>query len=278
MTTLLDTGTGQPPQSAQLNFVRVFVVGGAYAYRALFAWANPYVYVPIMLVQPIFQILFFAYLGRAAHIENDSFFVIGNAIQAISTATLFGMLFTLDGERYAQTLSSILATPANRVALFLGRSLPVMLNGMIVGTWSLVIGSLILGTTIPASAIAPLVLTVVVAVFSSAGCGFVIGSLSLRYRNGLVLANTLSAFLLLCTGANIPRDSLPEVLRVIGDCLPLTHAIHAARDLVAGSSLRDVSALLTTELAIGLAYALAGFILLRYFEQLGRRKAAFDTA
>jgi ABC-2 type transport system permease protein len=278
MSTLLATGTGQPPQTAQTNFVRVFVVGGAYAYRALFAWANPYVYVPIMLGEPIFQILFFAYLGRAAHIENDSFFVIGNGIQAISYATLFGMLFTLDGERYAQTLSSILATPANRAALFLGRSLPVMLNGMIVGAWSLLVGSLILGTKIPASAVAPLVITLALAVFSSAGCGFVIGSLSLRYRNGLVLANTLSAFLLLCTGANIPRGSLPEVLRVIGDCLPLTHAIQAARDIVAGASLGDVSQLLTTEAAIGLAYALTGFILIRYFEQLGRRKAAFETA
>lgn len=278
MNTLLATGTGEAPQSPQRNFFRVFVVGGMYAYRALFSWANPYVYVPLLLGEPLFQILFFAYLGRAAKIENDSFFLIGNAIQAISYATLFGMLFTLDGERFAQTLSSLLATPANRVALFLGRSLPVMLNGMIVGLWALLAGSLILGTSIRAAAIPPLALTIAIAVFSSAGCGFVIGSLSLRFRNGLVLANTLSALLLICTGANIPRATLPAVFRLVGDGLPLTHAIQAARALVAGASLGDVSQLLSTEAAIGLAYAVAGFTLIRYFERLGRRKAAFETA
>jgi ABC-2 type transport system permease protein len=266
------------PQGEFLNFVRVLVFGGAYGYRALFAWANPLVYVPILLVQPIFQILFFAYIGRAAHLRDDTFFLVGNGIQWIMAPTMFGMLFMLDGERWTQTLGAVLATPANRIALFLGRSLPVMLNGLIVGAWGLVSGSLVLHVHSTADAAGPLAITIAVAVFSCAGCGFVIGSLSLRFRNGIILANVISAFLLLCTGANIPTGSLPPVLREIGYGLPLTRAIHAARELTSGASLAHVAPLLAGEAAVGAVYATVGFLLLRYFEGLSRRQAAFDVA
>jgi len=43
--------------------------------------------------------------------------VVGNAVQSASLAALFGMGFAIDGERWTQTLSAVLATPANRAAL-----------------------------------------------------------------------------------------------------------------------------------------------------------------
>jgi ABC-2 type transport system permease protein len=267
-----------PPQGEVLNFFRVVVFGGLYAYRALFAWANPLVYVPILLVQPIFQILFFAYIGRAAHLQNDAFFLVGNGIEWVCAPTMFGMLFMLDGERWMQTLSAVLATPSNRIALFVGRSIPVMLNGLVVGAWGLFAGSLVLHVHATANAAGPLAIAILTAVFSCAGCGFVIGSLSLRYRNGIILANVVMAFFLVCTGAEIPTASLPSVFRGIGYGLPLTRAIRAARELTAGAPLSHVGPLLAGEAAIGAAYTLVGFVLLRFFEGLSRRHAAFDVA
>ena len=44
--------------------------------------ANPYLFVTILLVPSVTQILFFAYLGRAAGVEDDSFYVVGNALVA----------------------------------------------------------------------------------------------------------------------------------------------------------------------------------------------------
>ena len=63
-------------------FFRVFFIGGVIAYRGLFNWIRPSMYIPTMLIGPIFQILFFAYLGRYSGVEDDAFFVVGNAIQA----------------------------------------------------------------------------------------------------------------------------------------------------------------------------------------------------
>ena len=69
---------------ADVNSLRVFFVGGVMSYRALFNWINPWVFFPHTLGYPIFEILFFAYLGRFAGVESDKFFLIGNAFMAIA--------------------------------------------------------------------------------------------------------------------------------------------------------------------------------------------------
>ena len=48
------------------SWLRIFFVGGVIAYRALFNWIRPSIYIPTMLGAPLFQILFFTYLGRYA--------------------------------------------------------------------------------------------------------------------------------------------------------------------------------------------------------------------
>ena len=64
-----------------MTAARIFFVGGLIGYRALFGFLNPWIFVPSLLVAPIFQILLFAYIGRSAGLESDKFYVIGNAVQ-----------------------------------------------------------------------------------------------------------------------------------------------------------------------------------------------------
>ena len=73
------------------NWLRVFFVGGLTSYRALFNWISPWVFVPHTLGYPIFEILFFAYLGRFANVQSDKFFLVGNAFMAIAITGFFGM-------------------------------------------------------------------------------------------------------------------------------------------------------------------------------------------
>src|SRR6188472_2585410 len=61
--------------------LRVFFVGGLISYRGLFNWISPGMYVTTMLGSPLFQILFFTYLGRYTNSGNDDFFIVGNAVQ-----------------------------------------------------------------------------------------------------------------------------------------------------------------------------------------------------
>ena len=117
--------------------LRIFFVGGQMTYRALFYWLTPQIYIPSLIVAPIFQILLFAYMGRSAGLESDEFYVIGNALQYAAIPCVFAMGFAISGERYQHTLGYILVSPARRLPLFLGRAVPVMLNGAFVAAFSL---------------------------------------------------------------------------------------------------------------------------------------------
>jgi ABC-2 type transport system permease protein len=260
-----------------MNSLRIFFVGGYLAYRALFNWIHWTMYVPTMLGGPIFQILFFAYIGRYAGSQSDKFFLVGNAVAICSLGGIFGMAMTIGGERWTQTLSSILVTPANRLALFLGRALPNIANGVIVSTVGFVVGSLLLGVSFPAGSIPVIALIVVVTSFSCTAFGTLIGAFGLRGRDIFFFANLMIFVFLLFCGVNVPLDALPAWMQHVANVLPLTHGIEAARDVAGGASLGDVSNLVLTELLIGICYAAFAYALLRLFEIDGRRRATLET-
>ena len=168
---------------------------------------------------------------------------------------LFAMAHTIAGERYGQTLGIVLATPARRLPLFLGRSLPVVANGFVVSMFSLVVGALVLGVHIPARPGCRSRWSSPSRAASCTGFGLVNAALALRVREIAVLTNVLFGVLLIFCGVNVALDSLPGWMAAVGRLLPLTHAIEAARELAAGASLGSVSGLVGTELLVGLVYA-----------------------
>ena len=260
-----------------MNSIRVFFIGGYLAYRALFNWIHWSIYIPTMLGGPIFQILFFAYIGRYAKLRSDEFFVIGNAVAISSLGGIFGMGMTIGGERWTQTLSSILVTPANRLALFLGRALPNLANGVIVSTVGFVVGWLLLDFSLKPAEIPAIALVVVVTSFACTAFGTMIGAFGLRGRDIFFFANLMIFVFLLFCGVNVPVESLPGWMQAIGRILPLTHGIDAARQIADGASAGQVSGLIGTEAGIGVCYAALAYGLLRYFEIDGRRRATLET-
>jgi ABC-2 type transport system permease protein len=258
--------------------LRVFFVGGRMTYRALFYWLTPQIYIPSLLVAPIFQILLFVYIGRSAGLESDKFYLVGNALQYAAIPCLFAMTQMIGGERYQNTLSAILVSPARRIPLFFGRAVPVVANGAFVAAFSLAAGTIILGVDIPLSSVPPLALVIVVAAFSCTGLGLINAALSLRIRENAVLTNVIFGFLLIFTGANIPLSQLPDWMSTISQGLPFTHAIEAARDVADGASLSSVAGLVGTEVFIGLCYAAVGYALLRLMEVQSRTYASLERS
>ena len=255
---------------------RVLTVGGVISFRGLFNWLNPYVYVPTMLVAPIFQILLFVYIGRSAGVGTDAFYLVGNAVQYASIPCLFAMANTIAGERWTQTLGIVLSTPANRVALFVGRSLPVIANGWFVAMFSLFVGGWVLGVDLPVSAWPGIALTIAIASASCTGLGLLQAALALRVRSTAVLSNIVFGLLLVFTGTNVALDSLPEWMATAGRLMPLTHAIEACREVVAGASLSAVAPLLLREGLMGAVFAVLGLAALRWVEAESRRHATLE--
>jgi ABC-2 type transport system permease protein len=258
-------------------WLRLFFVGGFISYRALFNWIRPGMYVATMLGSPLFQILFFTYLGRYTASQPESFFVVGNAVQVASMSAIYGMTMGIANERQFQTLQPLLATPASRLAVFAGRSLPYIANGLVVSLFGFAVGRILLDFQPAAGSTAALVLVVLVTTCSCTGFGLLLGSVGLRARDVFFIANLAYFVMLLVCGVNVAISDLPNWLATIGRCLPLTHGIEAARQVADGSSLGEVSGLVATEALIGLAYGVAAYVLFRFFEAEGRRRASLET-
>lgn len=261
-----------------MTSLRIFFLGGLISFRALFSFLRPEVYIPSMLIAPIFQILLFVYIGRSADLESDEFFVIGNAVQYAAIPCLFAMTFTIGGERNQHTLGYILVSPAPRLPLFLGRALPVVVNGFFVAAFSLVVGGLIVGIHVPASSYAPLALATLICAFSCTGLGLAGAGIGLVMREQAVLANIMFGVLLIFTGANVAVDQLPGWMQSISNVLPFTHGIEAAREVADGASLSAVADLLAVEVALGLVYGALGYAFIRGAERLSLRWATLDRA
>lgn len=258
--------------------LRIFFIGGMTSYRALFHWLTPWILIPTFVLSPLFQLVFFVFVGRDAGYADDTFYLIGNAVQLASIPCLFAMGNTIGNERYFQTLGLLLASPARRLPLFLGRSLPVIVNGFLVSLVVLVTGALLLRVSIAPAAWPEIVGVLVVTSFSCTGLGLAAAALALRVRETAVLSNIIAGLLIVFCGVNVAVSALPAWMQPISNALPLTHGIEAARDLAAGSSWGQVSGLVVAEAAIGLAWAALGIGLLFYFEVESRRQATLELA
>jgi len=256
--------------------LRIFFVGGVTSYRALFNWLSPWIFVPTFLVAPIFQILLFVYIGRSAGVQSDEFYVIGNALQCAAMPCIFAMSNTIAGERFQQTLGYILATPAGRLPLFVGRSLPVIANGFLVSAFALVVGGAIVGVHIPAGSAGELAVVIAVSAFACTGLGLVSAAIGLLARDTATLNNIVFGILLVFTGANVPLHDLPDWMSTIAQGLPLTHGIEAARRIADGASLGDVGNLVAAEALVGVVYLVVGYAFLRALEGLSRRLATLE--
>jgi ABC-2 type transport system permease protein len=258
--------------------LRIFFIGGLTSFRALFGWLSPWILIPTYVVAPIFQILLFVYIGRAARVQSDEFYVIGNALQYAAIPCVFAMTHTIAGERYQNTLGAVLATPAGRIPLFLGRSLPVIVNGFFVSAFSLAAGGAIVGIHVPARSVAPIALVIAVTAFSCTGIGLTTAAIGFLARETSTLDNIVFGILLVFCGVNVSLSDLPGWMSTTAQGLPLTHGIEAARKLANGASLSHVGGLVTVEALVGAAYALIGYGLIRFMERQSRVHATLERA
>jgi ABC-2 type transport system permease protein len=190
---------------------------------------------------------------------------------------VYGMTMAVANERWFGTLGPLLASPANRAAVFLGRGVPVLANGLLVSAFTFGAGVLLLGFR-PGAGSIPALAVIVLATVTSCTCfGMLLGSIGLRAKDFFFAANLAYFLMLLFCGVNVPLASLPGWMSAVGRCLPLTHGIAAAREVAAGRSLGSVAGLVWTELGVAVAYAVAAYLLFRILERESRRTAVLDA-
>ncbi|MBZ0316622.1 MAG: ABC transporter permease [Anaerolineae bacterium] len=257
--------------------VRMFVEGARLSYIALFHWLRPTTYVASKVIMPVNQILFFTLLGvYATSRSNADFYIIGNSVQMASISGIYAMTMTIGGDRWAGTLPYLFGIPTNRLLMYLGRSLFNVFDGMIGVFMGLLFGVIFLGLDL--SATDPLALTIVILVTTASTCGMgmALGSLSLITVNVFFINNVVYFLLIAFSGSNLPLEDLPGWMQAVSDFLPLTRGIAAARDVINGAHLGDITGLLAGELLVGVIYTAIGFFMFRWIEYHARRGGSLE--
>ncbi len=257
--------------------IRIFISGAWLSYIALFNWTHPASYVASKIIYPFTGMLFFLFLGiSATGYDTAQFYIVGNALQIAALSGIYGVTMTVGHERNMGTLIYLIGSPANRFVIFMGRAFFNILDGMLGVVMGFIIGTL-LGLDLTVANLPGLALTIMISSFSTCGLGLMLGSISLMALNVMFINNTFFFLLLVFCGANLQLDKMPAWIQSVSKWLPLTRSIRSARLLVNGAILTEVSSLLLSELAIGLTYALAGFIFFSWFEFQARKRGTLEA-
>src|SRR3990170_829723 len=232
--------------------LRLFWDGALLSYVALFRWLRPMQYLASKIFMPLAQILFFSVLGLYAGGPGAvDYFVIGNAMQLAAVNGIYGVTMSIGGDRWEGTLAYLFGTPANRMAMFVGRAFLHLIDGFFGVLLAFGWGVLIFGLDLSAADPATLGLAILISTFSTAGLGLLMGCLSLVTLNVMFINNTVYFMLLLFSGANVPVAALPGWMQAVSWCLPLTRGIAAARRIIDGAPLERVAPLLAGEFLVG---------------------------
>lgn len=260
------------------NNLRLFWQGALLSYIALFHWMRPIPYMASKILMPLSQMFFFVYLGTyATGSTNASYYIVGNALQVAAVSGIYGMTMSIGGDRNSGTLPYIFGTPANRLVVFMGRAFMNIMDGALGVVIAFMWGVLLMGLDLSNTNVPALGLTILITTISTCGLGLLLGCLALITANVMFVNNFVYFLLLIFSGANVRMEQMPAWVQFISAGLPLTRGISAARLLVQGASLAEVTPLLLGELGIGLVYSVLGYLLFASFEVMAKRRGTLEV-
>jgi len=246
------------------------------AYRALFEWQSPLVFISVMLATPFFQIIFFTSFGPAFSHLRPSFFAAGNALQVSAMAGVYGVSQTIANERLFGAINNIFVSPANRLALYLGRSLPHAVIGALTSAAGLAMAVLLTDLTLTPSRWAALALLLAVTTASCTAIGLILGALGLIGRDTTITANVAYLGILLLSGAAVPASRLPAIIAAAARGIPMTNGVRAFRWLLSHGPDARFYELVLWEALVGTCWVVATILLLQWIEKRARRMGTLD--
>jgi ABC-2 type transport system permease protein len=259
-----------------MNSFKVFLSSAVFSFRAQFDWLNPVMWLTMKFVLSLSQMAFFVFVGIFAG-APIAFIAVGNALQSISWNTVYSVIKITGQDKWDGTLPLVLATPANRLPLYIGRAMIHVLDGILSAAISFVFAAFIFGVDFAQTNPLALIVAVVLTAFTMAGFGLLIGGFCFFFRNPLVFANIFTFCLLIFCGVNFPVTSLPTAIQPVSYIFPLTYGLTAARNAITGQDLLQIAPTLAIQLAVGVASILIGYLLFRSFENNARKTGKMEA-
>ena len=259
-----------------MNNLKIFISSAIFSFRAQFDWLNPTMWLTMKFVLSLSQMAFFVLVGMFAG-APIAFIAIGNALQSISWNTVFSVINITGHDKWDGTLPLVLATPVNRLPLFIGRAMIHVLDGLLSAAISFVFAALIFGVDFGQTNVPALAVAVLLTAFTMAGFGLLIGGFCFFFRNPMVFANIFTFALLIFCGVNFPVANLPAAIQPMSYIFPLTYGLTAARNAIAGQDLFQIAPTLAQQFVVGVAAMAIGYLLFRSFEKNARKTGKMEA-
>jgi ABC-2 type transport system permease protein len=221
---------------------RTFWTNAVFAPRTSLGFMRAdYVFGSVVVV-PFTQLVFFAVVaGLAGNAEASvAYVVIGNAVATVTYTSIFAVCQTTDHEKQQGTMEHLLVSPANRVALYLGRGVIPILTSLATVAVGLLYTSYIFHVSFGSANFLELGVSIGLTTLAMVGFGLLLGGVALFFRTSIILGNIFLFAGLLLSGVNFPLSFLPLPLQWAGQVFPLTWGVSAVRASIAGEPLGDL--------------------------------------
>jgi ABC-2 type transport system permease protein len=227
----------------------------------------------------IAQVVFFGTIGLLSGSEERvRYLAVGNAAVVVCIEAMV-VITTTVRERGQGTLALQVAAPADFALTYLARGAYCLLVGIVSSTGVFAAAAMIFRLSMPFPQVLLVPFFLALAGCSAYGLGTAVGALVLR-RPGLqwLALNTGYMSLMTFCGVNVPVDHWPAPIAALAELLPLTHALQALRDLLAGAPASTVLAGLGCEALVALAWTALGVVLLERAVAGERRRGTIELS
>ncbi len=256
------------------RFFRISMI----SFKALLGWLNPQMYIIYKLIDPALQMIFYTLLVQFVYKSQDiTPWILGNAFLLCTKNAVFAVGKMIRDDRDQGTLQIMVASPCNKLFVYLARVFFNVVDASLTVIVGLVIGVLFFGLDFSGVNMLAFALSILVAMFAGMGIGLVLGSLALVMREVHLFLNVANMILYILTGASFSREKLPQLIYRLSDCIPITKSIEASRIIVSKGNLSHALQLLVIDVIFGCLYILAGFGLYKYFEYKARVSATLEA-
>lgn len=248
------------------------------SFKALLGWLDFKMYVIYKIIDPALQMIFYTLLVQFVYKAQDiTPWILGNAFLLCTKVAVFAVGRMLRSDRDQGTLQLIVASPANKLFVFVARVFYNIFDALLTVAIGLIVGILFFGLNLAGTNLWVFALSIMIAMVGGLGIGMVLGSIALVISEIHLFLNTASMVLYILTGASFNREKLPMVLYWFSELIPITRSIDASRIIIAKGDISYALQLLGTDFLIGIAYMLIGFALYRYFEYRARVTATLEA-
>ena len=274
-----DAETGVLSAGSRLQMAyRVFMGAFFFGRKGLIIWDSWEMWVMQIFITPIAQIGFFAFLTIYYKYSPSytQFVVIGNALQAMSFSAVFAVANITSQDKWQGTLPSTMVTPANRVALFIGRAWFQVILSALIAAAGLLYAATIFGVSFASADFVGIAIVVMLTAIAMTAFGLLISAVGLYMRTALIVANVFLFVTMLLCGIDFSVSVLPVWLQPLSWAIPLTYGTDAVREAIAGASVQSLLPLFGWESLDALLVMVAGFAVFSGFESLSRKTGRFE--